>query len=214
MTGLYVAVALIGFMGFLAMQPKVKVLVALILTMNFFDLAPGMLFGMYVWDFGAILMLVAAVELYVRTPVLEAPKHAYLMVLKVFLVWATICFLWSILVYRYPLMHTIKSARQVLVGYLMTLIFIRLFRVQPGSFEYLLRWLYWLTFVAMPVVVMQYVLQKPLMFGLINDFDGVIRIVPVFLAESLDNQRKDTVVGEIGRARMGLRGACADNHRT
>jgi hypothetical protein len=116
MTALYLALAGMGFMAFLALPPKVKALVAFILMMNFFNLGPDMLFGMYVWDYGAMLMLVTAVEVYAKTPILEPPRNAYLVVLKIFLAWMVICFIWSLLIYRYPFMHTIKSARQVMVG--------------------------------------------------------------------------------------------------
>jgi O-Antigen ligase len=182
MTALYLALAGMGFMAFLALQPKVKALVAFVLMMNFFNLAPDMLFGMYVWDYGAMLMLVTAVEVYAKTPILEQPKNAYLMVLKIFMAWMVICFVWSLLVYQYPLMHTIKSARQVMVGFSMTLIFIRLFRVQPGAFEYLMKWLYRLTFVAMPVMILQSILHKQLLFATAIEYEGVLRTVPVYLA--------------------------------
>jgi hypothetical protein len=182
MTALYLALAGMGFVAFLALQPKVKALVAFILMMNFFNFAPDMLFGMYVWDYGAMLMLVTAVEVYAKTPRLEPPKNAYLTVLRIFLAWMVICFIWSLLIYRYPLMHTIKSARQVMVGYSMTLIFIRLFRVQPGAFEYLMKWLYWLTFAAMPVMVLQFILHRQLLFATAIDYEGVLRTVPVYLA--------------------------------
>jgi hypothetical protein len=182
MTALYLALAGMGFMAFLALQPKVKALVAFILMMNFFNFAPDMLFGMYVWDYGAMLMLVTAIQVYAKTPILEPPKNAYLMVLKIFLAWMAICFIWSLIVYRYPLMHTIKSARQAMVGYSMALIFIRLFRVQPGAFEYLMKWLYWLTFAAMPVMILQSMLHKQLLFATAIDYEGVLRTVPVYLA--------------------------------
>jgi hypothetical protein len=186
-TALYLALAIMGFAVFLAMQPKVKALVSFILMMQFFDAGPAQLFGMYVWDYGAMLMLVTAVEIYCRTPVLEAPTFTYLVVLKIFLAWLAICFVWSVLVYRYPLLHTIKSARQMVLGYSMTLIFIRLFRVQPEAFGYLMKWFYRLTFVLMPVVVLQYVLHKPLLFGLVSEYEGVLRDVPIFFPLCLLN---------------------------
>ena len=187
MMALYLALAGMGLMAFLTLQPKVKALVAFILMMNFFNLGPDMLFGMYVWDYGAMLMLVTAVEVYAKTPILGPPKNAYLMVLRIFLAWMVICFIWSLMVNQYPLMHTIKSARQVMVGYSMALIFIRLFRVQPGAFEYLMKWLYWLTFAAMPVMILQSILHKQLLFATAIEYEGVLRTVPVYLALSMLN---------------------------
>jgi O-Antigen ligase len=186
-TALYFALGIMGFAVFLALQPKVKALVSFILMMQFFDAGPSQLFGMYVWDYGAILMMVTGVEVYCRTPALEAPTFTYLTVLKIFLAWLAICFVWSVLVYRYPLLHTIKSARQMVVGYSMTLIFIRLFRVQREAFEYLMKWFYRLTFALMPVVILQYAVHKPLLFGLVSEYEGVLRDVPVFFPLCLLN---------------------------
>jgi len=174
-------------MVFVLLEPKVKTLLAYILMMQFFDVAPNLLFGMYVWDYGAILMMVAGAQVFFRTPVLAVPKHAYLTVLKIFLVWLLICFLWSLLVYRYPFMHTLKNARQMILGYFMTVIFIRLFSVQPGSFEFMMKWIYRLTFALMPVVLLQYALHRPLLSGLISDYEGVVRYVAVFFPFCLLN---------------------------
>ena len=172
---------ILGLLAFLYLQPKYKVFISFFLMMQFFDLGPGLLFGMYVWDYGAILMLVTAVDVFLRTPVLELPKHGYITVFKIFLAWLLICFLWSLLIYQYPVLHTIKNARYLLVGYSMTLIFIRVFSVQPESFEFLMKWFYWLTFVLMPVVLLQYLLDRPLLFGLIVEYEGAVRALPIFL---------------------------------
>jgi hypothetical protein len=187
MTYVLLGVAVIGFLAFLLLQPKVKALIAFFLMMQFFDLAPNMLFGMYVWDYGAMLMLVTAAEVFFRRPAVETPRHGYLVVLNVFLGWLVICFFWSLVVYGYPLMHTVKNARYFVLGYFMTLIFIRLFAVQPESFEFLMKWIYRLTFALMPVLVLQYVLQKPLLSGLVSEFEGGIRAVPIFLPLCLLN---------------------------
>jgi hypothetical protein len=176
-----IALAIPAFLLFLSLQPKIKALIAFFLMMRCFDMAPEILFGMYLWDYGAILMLVIAVDVFLRAPVLEPPKHVYLVFLKIFLAWLLICFFWSLIIYQYPIMHTIKNARYLVVGYFMTLIFIRLFSVQPDSFEFLMKWIYRLTFVLMPVVLIQYVLKTPLLFSLFREYEGTIRTVPIFL---------------------------------
>jgi O-Antigen ligase len=186
-TAVYLAVALIGLLLFLTLQPKVKALVSFVLMMQFFDVAPNLLFGMYVWDYGAILMLITAIELFFRNPVQEPVKHGYLVALRIFLAWMTVCLLWSLLVYRYDVMHTIKNARYMVLGYFMTLVFIRLFSVQPGSFEFLMKWIYRITFAVMPLVVLQFLLHRQLLFGLVSEYEGALRDVPVFLPFCLLN---------------------------
>jgi hypothetical protein len=180
MTAAYVSLAIVGFMVFLFAQPKVKALISFFLMMQLFNIGPSELFGMYVWDYGAILMLITAGEISLRRPAAEPENHGYIVALRIFLGWLLICFLWSLLIYQYPAMHTIKNARSMIVGYSMTLIFIRLFSVQPDSFAFLMKWLYRLTFVLMPVFVLQYVLKRPLLFAPVNDYEGALRAIPVF----------------------------------
>jgi hypothetical protein len=176
-----IALAAAGFLVFLLLPLKFKALISLFLMMRCFDLTPEIVFGMFVWDYGAILMLVIAVEVFLRKPVAVLSTPAYLLILKVFLAWLLICFLWSLIVYQYPLMHTIKNARYLLVGYFMIFVFIRLFAVAPESFEFLMKWIYRLTFVLMPIVLIQYFIKKPILFSLFRDYEGTIRTVPIFL---------------------------------
>ena len=75
MTALYLALAGMGFMAFLALQPKVKALISFFLMMNFFNIAPDKVLNVYAWDYGAILMLVTAAELCFRQPALEPRNH-------------------------------------------------------------------------------------------------------------------------------------------
>jgi hypothetical protein len=182
-----IALAIPAFLLFLFLQPKFKALISFFLMMQCFDLAPDIVFGMYVWDYGAILMLVIGVDVFLRKPVLEPPKQAYLVVLKIFLGWLLICFFWSLIVYQYPIMHTIKNARYLVLGYFMPFVFIRLFCVQPGSFEFLMKWIYRLSFALMPVVLIQYALKQPLLFSLFREYEGNFRTLPIFLPLCLLN---------------------------
>jgi O-Antigen ligase len=184
---LYLSLGAVGFMVFLLLQPKVKALIAFFLMMNFFNIAPNKVLDVYAWDYGAILMLVTAAEVFFRKPALEPRDHTYLTVLKVFLAWLLICFSWSLLIHQYPIMHTIKSARYMVVGYSMTLIFIRLFAVQTDAFEFLMKWFYRLTFLLMPVFLLQYVSKTPLLFVQIGDYEGALRAIPGFLPLCLLN---------------------------
>ena len=58
MSSAIIGLAIAGFVLFLVLKPKVKALIAFFLMMQFMDIAPNILFGMYVWDYGAMLMLV------------------------------------------------------------------------------------------------------------------------------------------------------------
>jgi O-antigen ligase len=175
------ALAAAGFIVFLLLPTKFKALISFLIMMQGFDVIPSILFGMYVWDYGAILMLVTAVEVYLRKPGVEPVQHGYLLFLKLFLAWLVFCLLWSLLINQYPILHTVKNARAMILGYFMTLIFIRLFTVQPGSFEFLMKWFYWLSYALMPVFVLQSVLNKQILFETQVDYEGSLRAIPVFL---------------------------------
>ena len=174
--------ALPAFLLVLLLRPQLKAFIALFLMMQAFDLVPSIVFGFYVWDYGASLLLLTGLEVYLfRKPVIAAGRHPYLVVLRIFLAWLALCLVWSLVVYRYPWMHTLKNARQVVLGYAMTFIFLRVFTVEPAGFEFFMRWLYRLSFALMPVVILEYFLKHQVLFGLFRDYEGDLRAVPTFL---------------------------------
>jgi len=187
MTGIIAALAVVGLVGFLFLPLRTKVLFAYFIMMQGFNLIPNQLFGQYVWDYGAILMLVTGSIALFRQPKMPTFNHPYLIALKIFLAWLFICFVWSLVIYQYPLLNTIKAARYMVVGYSMTLILIRVFSVQPGILEYLMKWFYWLSFLIMPIFVLQYLLHQTLLFVKAIEYEGALRAIPVFLPFCLLN---------------------------
>lgn len=179
--------AVVVLVGFLFLRLKDKVLLSYLLMMQCFNLMPSELFGQYVWDYGAILMLVIGGLVLLQRPKIPIVNHGYLVALKVFLAWLFICFFWSLVIYQYPLLDTIKAARYMVVGYSITLIFIRVFSVQPGVLEYLMKWFYWLSFLVMPIFVLQYLLHQTLLFVKAIEYEGALRAIPVFLPFCLLN---------------------------
>ena len=187
MLTIVIPAAAVGLLAFLMMPLRAQALIAFLLMTQLLDVAPSVLFGMYVWDYGAVLMLIVGIRVYFMKPMVTPRAHGYMIVLRLLICWVVVCFLWSLLVNGYPLDHTIKAARRLLVGYPMALIFARLFCVDPDSFDYLLKWLYRFTLVLMPVALLQYVVQRPLLFGLFRDYEGSLRSLPVFLPLCLLN---------------------------
>lgn len=187
MTGMIVGLAVVVAVAFLFLPLKAKVLLSFLLMMQCFNLMPSQLFGQYVWDGGAILMLVTGGLVIFRQPKIPASGAPYLVALTVLLAWLFICFVWSLLIYGYPLLHTIKAARYMVVGYSITLILIRVFSVQPGTLEFLMKWFYWLSFLIMPVFVLQYLLHQTLLFVKAIEYEGALRSIPIFLPFCLLN---------------------------
>jgi len=187
MTGMLAGLAVVVIVGFLFLPLKAKVLLSYLLMMQCFNLIPNQPFGQYVWDYGAILMLVTGGLVFFQQPKFPTFNSAYLIGLQIFLAWLFICFLWSLVIYQYPLLNTIKAARYIVVGYSMTLILIRVFSIQPGILEYLMKWFYWLSFLIMPVFILQYVLHQTLLFVKAIEYEGALRSIPIFLPFCLLN---------------------------
>ena len=187
MTSVVAGLAVAVMVMFFFLPLKAKVLLSYLLMMQCFNLIPGQLFGQYIWDYGAILMLVTGGLVLFQRRQIRIFNHAYIIALKVFLAWLFICFFWSLAIYQYPLLNTIKSARYMVVGYSMTFILIRVFSVQQGILEYLMKWFYWLSFLIMPVFVLQYLLHQTLLFVKAIEYEGALRAIPVFLPFCLLN---------------------------
>jgi hypothetical protein len=167
--------------GFCLLPPRVKVLIAFFVMTCCFDLVPRILFRIDVWDVGAILLLIAWLQLSLRKTLVPASTIGYVVGLRIILGWMTLCLLWSILIYEYPGLNSVKASRQMIIGVLSFFVFKELFTVDRGAYEFFNRALYVATFVLLPVCLVQFVLHKPLLFGLYREYGDVTRSLPVFL---------------------------------
>jgi len=174
-----------GLIAFFLVRPRVKVFIAFFVMTSCFDLVPSIVFGKSVWDFGAILLGIAWVQLALSKPKIPSPTTSYVVVIQIFIGWMVVCLLWSLLFYNYPLLNTLKAGRQMIIGFLSFFVFQRLFRNDPDAFEFLMKALYWTTYALLPVSLAGYFLAKPLLFGLQREYADVIRSLPVFLPVAL-----------------------------
>lgn len=176
-----VAIAVLCGILFIPLKPRFKALVSLFFLMDCFNVAPEIWFGISVWDFGIVALFVMWAELCLKDRNYKPDIPKYIIALKAFIVWMVICFVYSLLVYRYNILDTIKNSRQMILGYLSILAFRRLFISDPGSMEFMFKWIFRFTMVLMVVVIYQYLINKPIMYGLIIKFNDKVRAVPIFL---------------------------------
>ena len=182
-----IAAGVVGLIAFLLLRPRVKVLIAFFVMTSCFDLAPRHIFNKDVWDVGAVLLLIAWLQLaFLKT---KTPSHTFshVLLIRVFIGWMFVCLLWSILIYGYPALDALKASRQMIIGFSSFFVFLRLFSNDHGAFSFFLRSLYIGTFLLLPVCIVQYVTNTPLLFGLITDYGGAVRALPVFLPICLLN---------------------------
>ena len=61
---IFVALGFMSFLGFMIIKPRFQVLIALVIMTQGFDLAPPLLFNQLIWDYGAVLLFVPAIRLF------------------------------------------------------------------------------------------------------------------------------------------------------
>ena len=178
---LYVALGLAGLMIFSFLGPKTKVLVSYLVMMSLFDCVPNVLLGFFVWDAGIILLFFSWMHLWFTKESPYVYRDTHVRLIKVFVWWMIICFAWSVLVYDYPLLLTIKASRQLMLGYMSFFVLLRLFEEKNNGLTYFLNIFYWLTYVLLVICLVQYVLKVEILFGLIKEYQNAVRALPVFL---------------------------------
>lgn len=179
---IYVTVtALAGVVVFLFLPVAWKVLIAFITMSQGFDLLPQIVYGHLVWDAGAIMLLVASTQLIFKRTKEPKIRGIPVLMLWIFIVWLIFSLLYSLLVYRYPVMNTLKTSRHMIIGYLSVFIFLRLFQVDRTALAIFIKWLYIATYVLLILAVVQFILGIQMFQGLVIEYKGAIRYLPVFL---------------------------------
>ncbi len=176
---------LVGLTVFLVLKPRFKVLIALIVMTQGFGIVPERLYGIHIWDFGAVLLLIAALQLMFKQATWTIKKPAFVVVLQLFIVWLVVCFMYSIWIYDYPILDTFKVSRRMIIGYFAVFVFIRLFAVDNQAFDSLMKWLYIITFLLMIITIAQYIFKAPLLHGYRKEYGEAIRFIPSFMPFSL-----------------------------
>ncbi len=173
--------AVVLFGGFLWLKPRYKILIAFFIMAYCFNIIPRFVMNWEIWDLGAVLLLITGAQMLFMKTVSEPIKPVYLTVLKFFLAWLCLSILWSLFIYHYPMLATLKASRQMIIGYLSVFIFIRLFRIDPGAFDFYIKFLYWITFFLMIICIAQHVLHVNILFMRATEYGGTYRIIPTFL---------------------------------
>ena len=109
-------------------------------------------------------------------------SESYVIILKFFIAWLVICFLWSVLVLSYPFIDTVQVSRQLIIGYFTFFIFVRLFCVDIKALSFWLNSLYVITFILLLIAVLQSIFNVQVLYGLYRGYDGATRYLPSFLA--------------------------------
>jgi hypothetical protein len=175
---------IVGALGlgiFLMLSPRLKVCVSIFVMTQCFDLVPRHIFNKDIWDFGTALLVLTWWHLLLLEKKVTIRFDRNVKLLIGFIAWMSCSFLWSVFIYEYPLIDTVKASRHLIFGYLSFFVFLRLRMVDPAGFEFVQKALYVVTYLLLPVCILQYVINKPLFSGLVVNYEEVLRGLPVFL---------------------------------
>jgi hypothetical protein len=167
--------------AFVCLRPRYQIFLALFVMTACFNLVPTIVRGIDIWDVGAVLLMLSAVRLIYAKPRSAPIRARYITILKMFSVWALLSLLWALLICRYPLLDTLKASRQLIIGYMSIFVLLRLWRIDPGAFEFIWKAIYWVTFGFLVVCIVQYLSGKEILFMLTRNYEGAVRRLPLFL---------------------------------
>jgi len=172
----------LGLLAFLMLKPWLKAMVAFIVMSNCFDLAPQIVYGKLAWDYGAVLLLIAGIQLlFQKKTATVGYRSAVPYVLAAFTAWLVLSLVYSLVIYGYPVGDTLKTSRFWIIGYLSIFIFLRLYLVDGEALNKIVRWLYVITYVLLIVAIIQFVTRSEWLFGLNKQYAGTTRYLPIFL---------------------------------
>lgn len=177
--------AAVGLPVFLLLPVRVKMLVSFIVMTKGFDLLPSIIGGIDIWDCGTVLFLLSAMPLLFSKGVELQDPPFYLGAFKVFYVWLLMCLAWSLVCNHYPWLHTFKVARQMVIGYFTLFVFIAFFTADERSLPFFIRWLYRITFILLPISIVQTIFKLHILTSLTQQYGTINRSIPIFLSITL-----------------------------
>lgn len=173
--------ALAGILVFFLLPVAWKALIAFIVMSQGFDLLPQIVYGYLVWDVGAIMFLAAAIQLAFLRVKEPQVRTFSVTILQIFILWLVFSLVYSLWVYGYPPMNTMKTSRHMIVGYLSVFIFLRLFQTDKKALPVFIKWAYVFTYILMILAVIQFTLGIRIFYGLVTEYKGAVRYLPAFL---------------------------------
>ncbi|MDY6822427.1 MAG: O-antigen ligase family protein [Thermodesulfobacteriota bacterium] len=177
-------IKLLGF-GFLLyacfwfLSPVYQLILSLALTANAFDLAPKVIFGRTIWDFGIVLLFTTGLKSVIVNRNFFKSRFFHENILILLFIQGLIVLLWSIAVYQYPLILTLKASRWLLLGLPSYFIFVNV--LNNYGIDKVCKYLYLIFFVLLFLVLIQYFFKIDLLMGLRREYRESLRYVPIFI---------------------------------
>lgn len=163
-------------------KPKYKLLFAFIIMTDGFDVLPAEINGIKLWDVGFFMFIYCFIQEFLKTRIIRIPVNPIMKAVGLFLLYLIFEFFMSILYFQYPFVKTIQASRQMILGYTLPFIFFYLFSNNIDTYENFMGLLYKTVYLATLIHILQFLINKPLLFGYQGDYSGMMRSIPVFIS--------------------------------
>lgn len=173
------SVSLLFYIGFIFIPPIYQLLISLAMACGLFDLVPETIIGFRMWDIGILLFFTTFAKTLLIKKSSDKKKFFYEKLLLIMLAFFIIVFLWSILIYGYPIVASVKSGRFMIIGISTYFIYSLVFK-KYGISKFL-RVIYIALYILLLLAVAQYFSGLDLLKGLEREFEDKLRYIPIFL---------------------------------
>lgn len=166
-------------------KPKYKLLYSFIIMTNGFDFLPSEISSIKLWDIGFFMFIFCFIQKYLKTRLIKIPDNTIMKTVGLFLCYLVFEFFMSIYYFQYPLIKTIQASRQMILGYTLPYLFIYLFTDYNNVYDNFMGLLYKSVYAVTAIHILQFIINKPLLFGYQGDYSGMMRSIPVFIPLTL-----------------------------
>jgi len=174
-----ILIILIAGVLYMLVGIKYKILIALFVMSSCFGLVEHIVHGIDLWDVGIVMLLIVYGQLWLSNNRKPVEKPLYEGILIVFIGWMLIEFAWSL--FHYPIVPTIKAARQLLLGYMTYFVFVSFFKSRDYDLDPFFRVFFRVTFFFVILFLAATALHIQDLHSLSRDYEGVTRTLPVFI---------------------------------
>jgi len=165
----------------LSVKNHTFILISFAIMSNCFDFLPDKLFNIQLVDIGYLIFYTSALYTVKPSTLFRNHTEGYVKVLDLFMLLMLVSLFWSLFVFKYPVIESIKASRHMLLGYLLYYIFVQIFEKNGKAFHSILDSLYYITFFLMFVFIAQYHLNIPIFSGYTRVSSEGIRSIPMFI---------------------------------
>lgn len=177
-----IPIIILSFLLIAVFKPKYKLLFAFIIMTDGFDFLPAEINGIKLWDVGFFMFIFCFIQKFLKTKTIKIPDNTVMKAVGLFFCYLVFEFFMSIYYFQYPIVKTIQASRQMILGYTLPYLFFYLFSNDIHTYENFMSLVYKTVYLATLIHILQFFINKPLLFGYQGGYSGMMRSIPVFIS--------------------------------